>query len=91
MNGRPPIRINLDAIGALLDRALAHPAAALVRMAAPEFHGAIVEARNDLVGVAAHAMGKVHDAAIGHLDKRAADVVRKATGKKKKQPKRLKR
>jgi hypothetical protein len=89
-----PIVVNLDALGALFDRVLAHPIAGVVQAAAPELHAALVEAREDLTGVAANLVGRAQDAAIGHLDQAAARAVRKVTGKKKKRaaaPKRLPR
>jgi hypothetical protein len=79
---RRPLVINLDAVGALLDRALAHPFANLVKMGAPDLHAAIVEAREDLTGVAAHLVGELHDRAVGAVDRKAAAAIRKVTGKK---------
>lgn len=84
-----PIVVNLDGIGRLLDKALAHPLAGLVAAAAPELHGAIVEAREDLTGVAAHLVGEAHEAVMGEVDRTLAKAIRKATGKRKR-PKRLK-
>lgn len=90
----PRLVVNLDAVGALFDRLLAHPAAGALEAVAPELHQAIVDAREDLTGVAATLVGKAHDYAMGEVDRRAAKAVRRITGKQKRakpQPKRLPR
>jgi hypothetical protein len=84
MPGRPIV--NVDALGALLDRALSHPFAALVEQVLPESVARVREARADLPA----ALGMIQERSMqrlgSELDELVSEAIAARTPRRRKSP-----
>lgn len=73
-----PAPVNLDAIGAFLDRALEHPLAHVARQVVPELVDGVRQVRDNLPDVAAGVLVRTEEHLRGEAQALAGDGVRRA-------------